>query len=175
MPEPTDQPYVFTEDDLILGTNTALTLAQAQIIATTNSKFSGWFSMSTSSRVSTLMGAFNRMKGIHFCVKDFEWVDGDGNTRTRFTLSELPESYFAELPADLLDSLASASMVDIMSSLECDNTEMQRSEGIMQYRVDKTSHMFRPGIPMRYPIHRESMWQLSPWLCAMEVKLGRDS
>jgi|GEM_PF-3569317 len=174
--DPTSGNLTLTTDDLVVGVNTALTLERAQFLATVNTEFAAWNALSLQERIAGLLGAWQQMKLIPLKAEGFVWRNvEDRECRACFTLYDLSVEDYAALPEQMHEALEWAAMQTAMTNTAAGacNADEQREQGILHSRSKDSSHMFRPGIPLRLPIPRGAINRLGPWLCMWNARTAR--
>jgi len=165
-PDPTPSKIILTKDNLVVGVNCATDLDAAIFSATITPKMSGFVSLSEHDQVAQIMGAWEKIKLMNFCVDDFTWTDSSGDTRCDIDLENMGAAAFALLPDAFKSAMVAATVITGVSEAKCDSSEMQREDGVLSSKQGDYTITYKSGSPMRFPIPRAAVDRLAKYLCS---------
>ena len=182
--EQTVKYLIAAKKPLVVGSNSFLTLEEAELLAATTPNMTQFLNASEDQLVQTLAASYEKIARYRFrisstramediaFVSEVAWrpraiTDDDplGIHSYRFKLSEVTPESFKTLPEDFRKALAKAQILEANSELTpTDTIEQRRRKGVILETINEVKMMFSSTTPVKETICSEAMTILSPWI-----------
>jgi len=153
----TDRYIVRLVDPYVVGKDIPCTLLDADFAAY-QAGIGSWMQLEDTQKETALLNVFATLKCLKFKICD------ENCQPCVFKLGNLSPEEYANLPADLVTALIGATITQANFDQSCTSYEQQRQSGLMSSSSGDSSHFFRAGKPIEYPLSKAAMMCLKDYV-----------
>lgn len=167
---------------LVFGVNTFQTYGAAHLLATefTENQVGAWLSANREHQEQALAQAYQRILQLPIKTSSDEgWSQSHlANdaviSNIHGSLRRMTPAQMANLQELLLIALKKAQLIEAVSVLTVDPLKEVRDAGVLSIKVGESSQFFRAVKPLDFPVCKEALAYLQPWL-RINARIGRRS